>query len=402
MSSFIKYGYDQIPKGISGFFPQKKDYFYKTTLKGRLKDLGDRAILEKTVGQYLKQDDWSFRADEKRWYKLVIPRIRSVEGDSADTLLSLFSDTFCHRSEKVQTRIEEDVLIPECQNSPLNVDFPEIPPKRVFNRECVFSVAHKRRDLDPFIRCDECNGSGMVKCERCGGTGKEQYVDGNFASGVERIRTGNCPECGGRGRVQCPKCLGEGKIAIYAPDYSIVKSVQETCYHNVDIRYWTPWGHPFKSMTGWYVPELEKGSWRDDNAEEACYDAVLEATRGNILIRNRNRLSKELDLTEELQEELKQSGLEDAYDINLKKKSHFSDDPTVLQEELHIVIPTRFIRTKIGDTDLYLFAYEDGSGNTQTALHNGGGSIGFPQYIALGFYFFLVRIGKLVLGLINK
>ena len=401
MSSFIKYGYDQIPKGILGFFPQEKDYFYKTTLKGRLKDLGDRAILEKTVGQYLKQDDWSFRTDEKRWYKLVIPRIRSVEGDSADTLLSLFSDTFCHRSEKVQTRIEEDVLIPECQNSPLNVDYPEISPKRVFNRECVFSVAHKRRDQDPYIRCDECNGSGMVKCERCGGTGKEQYVDGNFASGEERIRTGNCPECGGRGRVQCPKCLGEGKIAIYAPDYSIVKSVQETCYHNVNIRYWTPWKYPFKSMTGWYIPNSEKGDWTN-YAEEVCYDAVLEATKGNILIRNRNRLTKELDLTEELQEELKRSGLEDAYKANLQNKRQFSDDPMVLREELHIVIPTRFVTTKIGDTNLFLFAYEDGSGNTQTALCNCGGSVSFPQYIALGFYYFLVRIGKLVLGRINK
>ena len=59
-------------------------------------------------------------------------------------------------------------------------------------------------------KCDHCKGSKFVRCPNCDGSGREQYVDGYFASGDERIKTGQCHVCYGKGMVECEHCDGTG------------------------------------------------------------------------------------------------------------------------------------------------------------------------------------------------
>jgi hypothetical protein len=48
-------------------------------------------------------------------------------------------------------------------------------------------------------------------------------VDGYYASGEERVKTGNCAHCYGQGNIQCEACDGEGKPQIYSDKYQIIK-----------------------------------------------------------------------------------------------------------------------------------------------------------------------------------
>lgn len=59
-------------------------------------------------------------------------------------------------------------------------------------------------------KCDHCKGSKFVRCPNCDGSGREQYVDGYFANGDERIKTGQCHVCYGKGMIECEHCDGTG------------------------------------------------------------------------------------------------------------------------------------------------------------------------------------------------
>lgn len=408
MATFIKRGYDQIPLDIRGFFPGDRYEYRETQLKGNLNDVEKADFLNKVVKNYIKERYWdSDNHNEKRWYKLFSSRVRSVEVQSADTLLSLFSETRCYRSDKTHTRIEENILLPEYMDSPVNVDFPEKVFGYVTEQECIFSVEHKRRDVDPFVRCDECNGFGMVKCEHCDGTGRESYVDGNYANGEERIRTGHCSECGGRGRVQCPKCLGEGKIVIYAPEYSIVKSVDEIIYHNIAVSYWTPWERFPYCIYDCYDPNPEPEE--DDDPEMQGYrrqynsaaKKVFEYVRDNVVIKNKNRHETEVDLREEVLKEMQGIGMEESYNNNLKATSFDDKNPIVAREESHIVVPAKRVEVSIGKSKYSFLVFEDEAGTLYVKWREYD-FLSYPKYILMGFYYFLVKIGKLVLGIINK
>lgn len=76
--------------------------------------------------------------------------------------------------------------------------------------------------------CQTCKGQKLMRCPNCEGSGREQYVDGYFASGEERIKTGTCHECYGKGQITCPDCDGTGleggtgiisKIQLYKEHY---------------------------------------------------------------------------------------------------------------------------------------------------------------------------------------
>lgn len=59
-------------------------------------------------------------------------------------------------------------------------------------------------------KCDYCKGNKYIRCPNCDGSGREQYVDGYFANGEERIKTGQCHVCYGKGMIECEHCDGTG------------------------------------------------------------------------------------------------------------------------------------------------------------------------------------------------
>ena len=406
MAEFIKKGYNAIPDDLEYLFPT--DYFnlfYKSAVSEKANGEDDEAFLKRVIRTILKERYWEDERDEKRWLKLVPDRIKSIATDSADTLLSLISETYCYRDKKIHTRIQEDVLTPELSDSPFNLDFPEEDKQFVSERECTFSVEHKNSAQDPSIRCDVCNGSGLVKCEHCDGTGREQYVDGYYASGEERIKTGVCSECGGRGRVQCPNCQGEGNVLVYAPEYSIVKSVDEKVYHNVVANYWTPWR--FESQPIYYNrvdnEEVEEYDDPSERAYQRTYNnaavAVFRVANNTPTVRMKNRGTKILDRSDEVLKEIKDLGLEEAYKQNLTRLDFDDKNLFVGRCEQHIVIPSTKMTVELkgsdGETyDLYL--YPIGDGKVKLIWHNYN-FVSSPKYLATRFYYFLVHLGKLVL-----
>lgn len=84
------------------------------------------------------------------------------------------------------------------------------------------------KNTDETAACPKCNGSGSLRCESCGGSGREQYVDGAFASGEERKKTGQCSNCYGSGQIQCDECQGSGKRHFFSNQYQIIKRFEDS------------------------------------------------------------------------------------------------------------------------------------------------------------------------------
>jgi len=85
--------------------------------------------------------------------------------------------------------------------------------------EEIFTGVKKKIVLSKYIKCDECEGTGVAKgfsqkeCPSCRGSGKvkeiKRTIFGTFA------KTQTCPQCGGDGKIPeklCSNCKGEGRI----------------------------------------------------------------------------------------------------------------------------------------------------------------------------------------------
>ena len=94
--------------------------------------------------------------------------------------------------------------------------------------------------------CPTCHGQKMIRCPNCGGSGREQYVDGYFASGEERIKTGACHECFGKGQIPCPDCSDTG-MAGGNGIISEIKLYEESFTSNPTKFVLTPWSWRTKS-----------------------------------------------------------------------------------------------------------------------------------------------------------
>lgn len=247
---FIKKGF---PKTKFLDFPEDRWSTYSSSLGSPLNSLPDNKdnLLEMLVKALLKEYYWdSENADEKRTLKMLPQLAKSIEIEKGHGLMSLRVYTHSKRGKQINTHVEYAVDLPEKMDAPANADYNQDyinsgETVRVEGEyynllqegipcESVFSIEHKNRSDEPSIPCDHCHGSGVIKCPQCGGAGRETYVDGYFASGEERIKTGACSECGGTGRVPCPECNGEGSVDIFAPHYSLVRSVDEIISKRVE------------------------------------------------------------------------------------------------------------------------------------------------------------------------
>ena len=268
-------------------------------------------------------------------------------------------------------------------DSPANLDFPSADREYVSRHTLIFGVQHKKRDEEPFVRCEDCHGSGMAKCERCDGTGREQYVEGTYANGEDRVRTGACPECGGRGR------------------YSVAKSVEETCYHHTAVWYWTPW----RSYSVLYSLTKEQEDTQEDDPADRVYrysekravDAIFSALNNSVVVRKKNRNAVLLDRTDELLAEMEKAGLRAAYEKNKGRVSFDDNNLFIERDEAHIIIPAKRVTISARKDSLIILAYETGADQLQIVIPSGMGYMEKGKFLLLRFYYFLVQIGKLVL-----
>lgn len=162
-------------------------------------------------------------------------------------LVSLYLNTYCLRGKEFKTQVLNEPAERPFTDAPENIDYPDnIEPSKKLLRDgidgiCVFAAENKERAKEPYFICPSCKGTGKKGCcPTCEGSGRVQYVDGYYASGEERIKSGICTACLGSGKTDCPECGGEGRIEIYAPDYALVKSVKETVSQVVGLSYASP------------------------------------------------------------------------------------------------------------------------------------------------------------------
>jgi hypothetical protein len=52
-------------------------------------------------------------------------------------------------------------------------------------------------------------------------------VDGYYANGEERIKTGQCSHCYGQGKIDCEMCGGVGKQQIHSDKYQLIKRFED-------------------------------------------------------------------------------------------------------------------------------------------------------------------------------
>ena len=206
--SFIVKGFPEI---YLMDFPVDRWSQYTCTLKHPMNSLPEDeeqlfGVLAKT---FLKEKRlWdSENRGEKRILKVVPKITHSIKCEAGTGIMSFISHTYSKRGKQITTKVVEDTLTPEQMDSPANADYNleyvdheasfYLEGKSVdlitegIDCDTIFAVEHKNRQDEPTVPCDACHGSGVQKCPQCNGTGRESYVDGYYASGEERIKTGN-------------------------------------------------------------------------------------------------------------------------------------------------------------------------------------------------------------------
>lgn len=341
----------------------------------------------KTAKKRLKECSLAeeYMLEVRRVLKALARIATSKEITEGKMLVSLFCDTYCDRDRQIHTRVINDVSSPEFSEAPENVDYgmdamiqrlsdeqrQQLQTEEGVQNECVVLRQHQTRANQPFVVCDTCHGSGGQRCPACEGSGREQYVDGYYASGEERIKTGACSTCHGRGQVACPDCRGQGRIEIFAPNYTLEKSVTETWTQKVYAAFASP-------FIGGECPQ----NWVDDyNIDDYNIDdynniselaKIIRAVFDNdcIWLKMKNRKEILENNSEAYMEELERLGMIDAYQTNREYvKKEARESGIVCIQERHYIIPITRIRInthRLGDEksddrpfDIYVLPQDD-------------------------------------------
>lgn len=200
-----------------------------------------------------------------------------------------------------------------------------------------------------------------MQCPYCGGTGREQYVDGTYASGVERIKTTACSVCNGSGKIPCEECNGTGKVDIYSPVYSVCKSVVEQITHMIECFSVLPDESVYSYNTNYYrdryilMPRIL--------IKHIC-DSETPA------LKKKNIDTIELDKTEDIEKELNSIGLGPQYKEMLKKLSvpkmdkNMSSIDIIERKEIHYILPVTIISFEYGSNRGRFVLYEKSGGTS--------------------------------------
>ncbi len=303
----------------------------------------DYQLIKYLSKRIIKEGLWEFLDIDDRMQKRTLRSLHrlshSVKKKDGNCLLSFFVSYVVSRKKQISTSIVENTLTPEIKDAPVNINYDTI----LFNsknlvRQCVFSIEHKTRDAEPFYPCQNCRGTGRIKCPDCDGTGREQYEEGYYASGVERIRTVACPECRGTGQISCPDCEGTGKVEIFAPDYSIQKSVEEEINPVLETYY--------------FLPGDSICRHRDEYREYQIIDWVYRTGESALLKTNINTVAE--DNSKAIAEELGNAGFGSQYQEMLKwlriprKDENLASIDVAERKEVHCIFPVRIVEFAYG------------------------------------------------------
>lgn len=329
-----------IEEGTFGILPQKLHRYFAQYCLATVQIPYDSNSIGSFLPKILKAVKNSIKQPDVQRKVDILRNIgTSIQVEQGQLLVSLFCDSYCQRDSQIQTRIVEDIFAPESTESPLyadyNYDFLEQEPSQSLingngiKSECTFYREHKTRSHEPFIPCETCHGSGRIKCTACGGSGREKFVDGYFASGKKRIKTGPCSECHGSGSVPCQECHGQGKIEIFAPNYSVEKYVDEIINQVPSIAYASPWMDNFTTYGNSHRYMIYK------QIETEIQHAVWGEEY--ISLKMKNCKEKVIDTTQEIEKQFKPIGLLDIYKKN--QKCVQIGKGFICRQERHYVIP---------------------------------------------------------------
>lgn len=289
-------------------------------------------------------------------------------------LISIGLDTYSKRGKTIRTQILNEPAERPFTEAPENVDYPADTGtfcgndllKEGLIGECVFYVENKERAKEPYILCQECKGSGKIKCPTCQGSGREQYVDGYFANGEERIKTGICSDCQGSGKINCPECDGVGKIEMFAPIYSVVKSVQETISQVSFCAYSTPWN---SNVGDCYVYSEDSDDWYSLATRFLSRNIQEYLSRdGFIRISMKNRKEKSIDCGDRLMQTIQKLDISDLYKRNEETirfwLEEYNRGNLICRKEQHYLLPISRLTAQIPNTTdvaIYLLPYDNDS-----------------------------------------
>lgn len=383
MKNIRKIKFSELNSCIRYGFP---DFGYiKKTFPGRLDSISPEEVFQEMSERKCLKDQMDLYYEGKSYYRTMrlMPRLaKKVTVESGTTLLSMIGGVFCKRDKHIQTSVEEDITKEEMSDSPQNIDYDDHFLGKGYRdllgerTACVISVKHMTRAEAPYVPCDHCNGSGFVKCPACNGTGREQYSDGYYASGEERVRTTACSECHGRGKVECPECFGKGEVEIFAKEYSVLKSVEEQMFQEVWGSWNTPWKNPDWLDSVFYDPDEQEEENEDDDSDMTPLDRVYarilqngEAEKAqllnkaeNVVILKKNRREMAIDRSKEVLETMDSLGFGEAYQENLSRYSNLVKDlkyPEICRQELHYVFPATRINFTLKDRSMTAYLFQE-------------------------------------------
>jgi hypothetical protein len=169
-----------------------------------------------------------------RFLKKLWKVAKDIELTEEYILVSSFCNIMIDR-EQTRTKVVGGEEMKEYIKNPYDFDY-LISPKKIAKILEEKEVEEEEKEIKQEIfsitthdsstgipACPNCKGKGFFKCEECEGSGREQYVDGYYASGEERIKTGQCSHCYGRGKIECEACNGAGKQEIHSDKYQIIQ-----------------------------------------------------------------------------------------------------------------------------------------------------------------------------------
>lgn len=332
--------FSTLPSWIWDYLAQY-DFYIEAIQMPRHDSNSIRALLPKIL-KAVKKDIES--PDERRTINMLSNIGTSMQVEEGRLLVSIFCDSYCQRDPQIHTRIVDDIFAPEFTESPRNADYnydflKQDPSGSLINgggikSECTFYREHKTRSHEPFVPCETCHGSGRIKCAACGGSGREKYVDGYFASGEERIKTGTCSECHGHGHVTCPDCHGQGRIEIFAPNYSVEKYVDDVITQKTGIAYASSWMDSYITYSN-----EEDNSYYEKDLKAEIQHAVWDEEYVSLKMKNGKEKAK--DTTQEIEAQFKQVGLLDLYKKN--QECMQMEKGFICRQERHYVIPIKHL-----------------------------------------------------------
>jgi len=305
---------------------------------------------------------------QERTRKKICKIAKNVKIESGFVLASIFTDILINR-EKIKTELLDGEKMKEFSIDPYDIDYGILPDniqdffqdmlEKEEPKQVIFSVATKNSDQ---FECQKCKGKGFLKCNRCNGSGRESYVDGYYANGNERIKTGQCSNCFGTGTIQCDACFGSGKQQFSSDKTQVIKKFADIKKVNSAIYFSDTFGNVSTSDyydLGYSNSERRSSFWyyliEDlDNQDFKSGISKLYKNEKELLIDNQSVPDNIIDEFKSEYKDLKKYRLS-------RQKEELKENKLVCSIEKHLVIPAlclSFVANIDGERDYRITIFE--------------------------------------------